>query len=299
MGGTRGFLLDHSFCISTMDKYNSAWYMFMEFILDNDLDMCVDTLCLYIEYLFEKGWKHNTIQCNLTGIAHGLKIRQLPDFTKYYIVSMLMKGVKNLTFAPDVRLPFTEDHLKTIIQIIRKGVKDIFLKHLYVALFSWAFYACLRSSEYTECKYNDHTLQLEDIHRINEKQRGAYRIRFRTFKHSPANFPDLILYQTDDLDSCPVNSMDVYLALRPTTEPNTPLFIDTKGAVSRQTVGQNLKKVLVHMGLSTTRYQLHSFRIGRATAWAQDGYSILQIKSMGRWFSDAFSKYIRPQVIIQ
>ncbi len=37
----------------------------------------------------------------------------------------------------------------------------------------------------------------------------------------------------------------------------------------------------------------HSFRIGAATFAAERGFSDAQIRSMGRWQSDAFRKYIR------
>ena len=299
LANTRKFLLNKSFAISTAEKYASAWKIFIEFLLDQDFDMSLDPLCHFVEYLYLRDFKYNSIKSVLSGIAHGLKIRFLPDFTKHYIVSCIMRGIKNTSFAPDIRLPFTEDHVKQIIHICREGIDDIYLRFLYATLFAWAFHACLRASEYTEGKYTDHVLKLGDIERFSMGGQGAYRIMFKTFKHSPSSFPDLILHATDDYDTCPVALMDIYLSLRETGEPSEPIFVDSQGALSRQTVSDNLRKILPHLGLPASKYQLHSFRIGRATCWAEAGYSALQIRAMGRWFSDAFNKYIRTQVVLQ
>ena len=54
------------------------------------------------------------------------------------------------------------------------------------------------------------------------------------------------------------------------------------------TFTNNLAKCVSIMGWDPSKYQSHSFRIGRATDWAAMGYSPIQIKNKGRWFSDAF-----------
>ena len=299
MGDTRNYLLNSSFALSTIEKYSSAWKIFFEFLLDQDMDMSLDSLCHFVEYLFLKGFAYNSIKSVLSGVAHGLKVRDLPDFTKKYIIYCMLRGIKNLSYAPDIRMPFTEDHVKLIVRLCQEGIPDLYLRYLYATVFSWAFYACLRASEYTENKYTDHTLKLGNIFRVNFGRTGAYKICFSTFKHSPSAFPDLVLHNTVDPESCPVRLMDIYLSLRPSGEPHEPIFIDSAGALSSHTVSANLSRFLPHLGLPASRYKLHSFRIGRATAWAEAGYSPLQIRAMGRWFSDAFTKYIRPLVILQ
>ena len=50
------------------------------------------------------------------------------------------------------------------------------------------------------------------------------------------------------------------------------------------------------MGLNPQDYAGHSFRIGAATTAAQVGLEDSVIRSLGRWNSDAFYRYIRtPQ----
>ena len=49
--------------------------------------------------------------------------------------------------------------------------------------------------------------------------------------------------------------------------------------------------------MDTTRYNTHSFRIGRTTNMMLEGYSEAQIKVAGRWISNAFIRYSRPSIL--
>ena len=48
--------------------------------------------------------------------------------------------------------------------------------------------------------------------------------------------------------------------------------------------------------LSPSLYKGHSFRIGLCTWYIKQGKTDSQIRSMGRWRSNAFLKYIRPEI---
>lgn len=56
---------------------------------------------------------------------------------------------------------------------------------------------------------------------------------------------------------------------------------------------KTLYKRLDTCGLDINRYNGQSFRIGAATYAAKKGLSDAQIRSMGRWNSNAFQKTIR------
>ena len=45
-------------------------------------------------------------------------------------------------------------------------------------------------------------------------------------------------------------------------------------------------------------FNTHSFRMGKATDMHNRGYSDAQIAKAGRWASNAFMRYIKPNVII-
>lgn len=59
-----------------------------------------------------------------------------------------------------------------------------------------------------------------------------------------------------------------------------------------------LSKSLKHAGVDTNRFKSHSFRIGGATALSMSGYSIDEIKKVGRWKSSAYKSYIKTPSIL-
>lgn len=59
-----------------------------------------------------------------------------------------------------------------------------------------------------------------------------------------------------------------------------------------------LKKCLEKMGLNNLRFSSHSFRIGAASEGARLGLPELDIKEMGRWKSQCFKLYVRPNLFV-
>ena len=54
-----------------------------------------------------------------------------------------------------------------------------------------------------------------------------------------------------------------------------------------------LKSALQSLGLDHTLYGMHSFRIGRTTDLIKFGYSVDEVKLLGRLKSNVIFKYIR------
>ncbi len=283
--------------MSTLVKYNDMWRMFLEFALDMDMELCPLSICKYIEYLFLKGLKCNSIKVHLSAIAHGLKVRDIPDFTKTYLVTVMLRGAKNIRPMAGIRIPLDEFAVTRIIMFLERHVSDIYLCTLYCTVFSLAYHMCLRVSEYAVCPHSDHTLWNTDLHRINfPNGDNGYRVKFRSFKHCPSTFPDFLLTRSHNFIVCPVKWLNVYLAIRP--KFNGPLFVDNYGPITPKLVNENLQKCVEGLGWDSSRVQSHSLRIGRATDWAKQGYSAIQIKAKGRWYSDAYLKYIKPLMVL-
>ena len=73
-----------------------------------------------------------------------------------------------------------------------------------------------------------------------------------------------------------------------------PLFQFSDGRfLSRDRLVISLKRVLSEAGIDTSRFNGHSFRIGAATSAARAGLEDSLIKTMGRWESSAYLRYIR------
>ena len=58
-----------------------------------------------------------------------------------------------------------------------------------------------------------------------------------------------------------------------------------------------LSRCLKFCSLDTSRYKGHSFRIGATSHAADKGFSDAQIRTLGRWKSDAFKLYIRSECL--
>ena len=72
-----------------------------------------------------------------------------------------------------------------------------------------------------------------------------------------------------------------------------PFFVFRDGTpVSPINVRSTLRKVLRMIGLEAELYNTHSFHIGQATDLIKMGFSIEQVKLVGRWKSNAVYKYI-------
>ena len=95
---------------------------------------------------------------------------------------------------------------------------------------------------------------------------------------------------------CPVKLLQKYLALRP-SGPG-PVFVSTHGKpITRQQFLGALHSSVRFRSLDPSLYNTHSFRIGRSTDMMVQGYSDAQIRAVGRWKSDAYKRYIRPDII--
>ena len=72
-----------------------------------------------------------------------------------------------------------------------------------------------------------------------------------------------------------------------------PLFQFQNGAfLTRQRFVYHIHSALEKAGVDPTKYNGHSFRIGAATTAAAKGMEDSMIKTLGRWESTAYQRYI-------
>jgi hypothetical protein len=161
-------------------------------------------------------------------------------------------------------------------------------------MFSCAFFGFLRCGEITCVKANSaHFLQISDVSFGND----FYVLKLRTSKTDPfSRGVNIIIYENDVFK--PVHNMHQYLQIRKslTCYPQSPLFINdefNQGPMLRDTFIQQLRSLLLRIGLNDANYAGHSFRIGAATAAAAAGVEDHVIKDLGRWSSDCYARYIR------
>jgi hypothetical protein len=162
---------------------------------------------------------------------------------------------------------------------------------MYKAMFTIMYYGCLRASEVLMTDTPQHNLALSNIKMMPNEQ--AFVITFTSFKHSISS-TTLEIATTDGPD-CPVQALKEFLRLRQ-NNPG-PLFIKANQPVTRKAFISVLKACLKYLNVSPDNYNIHSFRIGRTTDMAEQNISHAHIQRIGRWRSNAYLKYIRPQNI--
>lgn len=181
--------------------------------------------------------------------------------------------------------------LQKIIDSIPYVIHSQYEQTLMKALFLLAYYACLRASEVVCSNTDIHVLNLKNL---AIDSRGV-SIVFNSYKHSVEQ-KFFILEYLAETSYCPVKALTDFLALRGTSPG--PIFLNKlQKLTTRRHYSSTLKKCLSFCGYNSTKYNTHSFRIGRATDLALHGISDQVIKETGRWKSNAFQKYIRFEVL--
>lgn len=292
-------MLRASLATSSVQTYRKAWSHFTSFCSStfNEIlspPLSIATVALFVAHLHKGNLSHKTITTYLSAIAYVHKILGLPDPTIHFLITRLVRGAQCLAPSYDLRLPITVHILDKIVKSLTVVARTYFHSCLFRAMFLFAFSTFARCGELALARaYQQH--QLVQFQDVNVNYVGAKAISvsvtFRYFKHSYGK-PHHITFSHGHTEISPVLALESYLTLR---GPQTgPLFVLANGLpVSRSLFDFYLKRSLDFCGFDSSRYKSHSLRIGRASDYAQRGYSDAFIRSVGRWHSNAFQKYIR------
>ena len=160
-----------------------------------------------------------------------------------------------------------------------------------------AFFGFLRMGEFT-CPAGDSFdkdvhLSLADL---SIDQSSAPSMLFVHLKQSKTDQlrrgVTIVLGKSEQLPLCPLTSMLSYLVVRGNVAG--PLFIWKDGQfLTRSSFVAAVRRVLESAGLNASDFNGHSFRIGAATTAASRGMEDCMIKTLGRWESDAYQRYVK------
>ena len=93
-------------------------------------------------------------------------------------------------------------------------------------------------------------------------------------------------------NSCPIALLLDYLSQRG-NQQGAIFLTQHKASVTREAFTSRFTAAIRYCGLDPTQYKVHSFRIGAASFAAEQGMSDAQIRTLRRWQSNVFHKYIR------
>ena len=91
---------------------------------------------------------------------------------------------------------------------------------------------------------------------------------------------------------CSVQALEKYISLRPPI--GGPLFIHASGKpLTKQVLTTKTRQLLTLSGFNASNYAGHSYRIGAVTTAAEANLPSWLIKTLGRWSSDCYERYIK------
>ena len=161
-----------------------------------------------------------------------------------------------------------------------------------------AFYGLFRVGELAK---GDHPVKARDVFLATNKRKMLFILR-TSKTHGKGSRPQKIkitaagkIGKTINHCFCQFKLAADYLAVRGdyTSEVEQFFVFSDKSPVMAGMVRTVFKKLLKRIGQREDHFNLHSLRIGRACQLLKLGYTIEQIKLIGRWKSKAVFRYIR------
>ena len=255
-----------------------------------------ETLVQFSAYL-AKTIKHTSIKNYLAAVRHFHIRNGFPlDCQKMSRLQLVLRGIKRSQGDEKrVRLPITIHHLKLFHMMLAIPVTTHFDSIMFWAAITLAFFGFLRLGELTcNSKFNsDSHLMPEDVVFSNNLQpTTAMSIRIKESKTDPFRVGHTISIGGTHTPLCPVLAMKQYLAIR---QPKSgPLFVNSAGKpLTKQALTLETRKLLSQAGFNASNFAGHSYRIGAATTAATAKLPSWLIKTLGRWSSDCYERYIQ------
>ena len=117
-------------------------------------------------------------------------------------------------------------------------------------------------------------------------------VRIKISKTGPFRSGQTIVIGKTDQRVCPVLAMTNYLSYWGTT--TGPLFQYLSGApLTKAGLTSETRQLLSKSGFQPSQYAGHSYRIGAATNSASVGLPPWLIKTLGRWSSACYERYVQ------
>ena len=161
-----------------------------------------------------------------------------------------------------------------------------YLQLLYRTVFALGYYSLMWISELVVP--GNHTVKAKNIHVARNKLKILI-ILYSSKTHAQESYPQKIHITGHGTDTnkffCPFVPAKRYLKQRGCYESeDEPLFIfKDKSPVASHHLRGILKLLIHRLGLRPNLYQVHGLRSGCATDMFRAGYTIEEIKKLGRW----------------
>ena len=258
-------------------------------------------LCRFVAYVAREKLKHRTIKVYLSAIRFLHIVEGAGDPFKVPLTRLeyILKGIKRCEAqqgsGKTERLPISPSIMRKIRGVWELSGSDPDVVMLWAAC-CVAFFGFLRVGELTvpsDSSYDPSVhLSQSDIAVDNPAAPMVIRVSIKQSKTDPFRHGVNIFLGRTSSDLCPVAALLNYLVARG-SNPG-PLFQFKDGRVlTRQRFVRAVKEALQQAGVEQSKYNGHSLRIGAATTAAANGLEDSIIKTLGRWKSVAYLRYVQ------
>ncbi|XP_060085243.1 uncharacterized protein LOC132564614 [Ylistrum balloti] len=250
-------------------------------------------IALFVAHLHHKQCSLKTISTYLSAGAYVHKLLHNFDPTESFLVKKLVAGCYRLSPSVDMRLPITVEVLNTILKALQHVAQNAFETALFQAMFLFAFSTFARVGEIAATESTVNLVQFQHFTFSRLQTPPTVHVDFYNFKHNLQKKRHAITFSHGPAVFSAVTALNTYLTYRGKGEGPVFLLLNQK-PVPRACFDRMLKSCLAFAGLDSSVYKGHSFRIGAASYWSQRGTSDSQLRSCGRWSSNAFRKSAAP-----
>ena len=282
---------------STVETYRRIWHSFNSFLIKLDYmpKFWEDRTSLFCAFLIENGAQSATIKTYVSAIKFFLVNDGYEWNDSRILLSSLAKACRMVNDRVRVRLPIHYKLLEVILfEVDHMLDSQLYLKLLYKTIFCVMYYGLLRAGEVSK---SPHVIRVHDVHIATNKQKMLL-VLYTSKMHGLGNRPQKVSISAIQKGFahhfCPFQLMHAFVNMRGCFNNEEEQFFVFQGGlpVQPQHLRTILKNVLGRLNIDARVFNLHSFRIGRASDMVKFGYTIEKIKLAGRWKSNAVFKYI-------
>ncbi|XP_031758062.1 uncharacterized protein LOC100497302 [Xenopus tropicalis] len=295
-GGQLLSMVRSSVTPATWQAYGNAWGEWLPFTKGRngeDNRQLRDSTIAYLLELRARGVSAVSAQRRLTGLAFFFKLIGWQDVTKHFIIRQALKGWKREGKKGDTRRPVDFQLLQRLLAPLQVICRSQYETALFQAAFSLAFFGALPISELVPPSAKKPGGLMQEDMIINQK---FIRFRLSRSKTDIMGRGCWVTISAIRGQACPVNLINAYAALR---RAGTNFLVHEDGApLTRYQFSRLFNRCLEHLGLNKKEFGTHSFRIGAATEACLQGLSDSAVKTVGRWKSNCFAAYVRPNLIV-
>ena len=286
-------------------------YLSVKFIISLDYRHHLsweEKTALFGAYLIDGGIQSSTLKSYFSAIKHTLKLDGYEWDDRKVLLSSLVRSCKLENDRVKTRLPIQKGLLELLLfELDRHFCRDSqqpYLNMLYRTMFCLAYYGMLRVGEITD---SPHNVKACNIH-VGDNKDKIQIVLYTSKTHGVESRPQKVkisaveqymskqgMAKIQPRIFCPIKAVITYMSKRGAYLANEEAFfiMADRSPVKANQFRAVLRLLLDRLGLDSMLYDVHSFRSGRTCDLYKYGYSVEQIKILGRWKSNAVYRYLK------